>query len=92
MLESDTYAAFNSYRTMLQMMQRDGVKVNDGRMLASKRPAIAQELQAIKDRALIKLVYIAYRNARKKWTMPVPNWGIISQQLAIKFEDRYNLL
>lgn len=30
MLESDTYAAFNSYRTMLQMMQRDGVKVKDG--------------------------------------------------------------
>ena len=44
------------------------------------------------DTALIKLVYLAYRNARKKWTMPVPNWGIISQQLAIKFEDRYNLL
>jgi transposase-like protein len=42
--------------------------------------------------ALIKLVYLAYRNARKKWTMPVPNWGIISQQLAIKFDDRYNLL
>ena len=41
---------------------------------------------------LVKLVYLAYRNARKKWTMPVPNWGIISQQLAIKFEDRYNLL
>ena len=44
------------------------------------------------DTALIKLIYLAYRNARKKWTMPVPNWGIISQQLAIKFEDRYNLL
>ena len=44
------------------------------------------------DTALIKLVYLAYRNARKNWTMPVPNWGIISQQLAIKFEDRYNLL
>ena len=44
------------------------------------------------DTALIKLVYLAYRNARKKWTMPVQNWGIISQQLAIKFEDRYNLL
>ena len=44
------------------------------------------------DTALVKLVYLAYRNARKKWTMPVPNWGIISQQLAIKFEDRYNLL
>lgn len=38
MLESDTYAAFNSYRTMLQMIQIDGVKVNDGRMLASKKP------------------------------------------------------
>ena len=36
------------------------------------------------DTALVKLVYLAYRNARKKWTMPVPNWGIISQQLAIK--------
>ena len=44
------------------------------------------------DTTLIKLVYLAYRNARKKWMMPVPNWGIISQQLAIKFEDRYNLL
>ena len=44
------------------------------------------------DTALVKLVYLAYRNARKKWTMPVPNWGIISQQLAIKFDDRYNLL
>ena len=44
------------------------------------------------DTALVKLVYLAYRNARRKWTMPVPNWGIISQQLAIKFEDRYNLL
>ena len=44
------------------------------------------------DTALIKLVYLAYRNARKKWTIPVPNWGIISQQLAIKFEDRYYLL
>ncbi len=28
LLESDTYAA-NSYRTMLQMMQRDGVKINE---------------------------------------------------------------
>ena len=44
------------------------------------------------DTALVKLVYLAYRNAHKKWTMSVPNWGIISQQLAIKFEDRYNLL
>ena len=44
------------------------------------------------DTALTKLVYLAYRNVRKKWTMPIPNWGIISQQLAIKFGDRYSLL
>lgn len=44
------------------------------------------------DTALEKLVYLAYRNIRKKWTMPLPNWGLISQQLAIKFGDRYKLL
>ena len=44
------------------------------------------------DTALVKLVYLTYRNACKKWAMPVLNWGIISQQLAIKFKDRYNLL
>ena len=39
------------------------------------------------DTALTKLVvYLAYRNVRNKWTMPIPNWGIISQQLAIKSE------
>lgn len=27
------------------------------------------------DQALEKLVYLAYRNIRKKWTMPVANWG-----------------
>lgn len=27
------------------------------------------------DDALYKLVYLAYRNIRKKWTMPISNWG-----------------
>lgn len=44
------------------------------------------------DTALQKLVYLAYRNIRKKWTAPIPNWGLISQQLAIKFSDRYMLV
>ena len=35
--------------------------------------------------ALEKLVYLAYRNIRKKWTMPLANWAAIAQQLAIKF-------
>ena len=32
--------------------------------------------------ALEKLVYLAYRNIRKKWTMPIANWATIAQQLA----------
>ncbi len=31
------------------------------------------------DTALEKLVYLAYRNIRKKWTMPLPNWGKTAQ-------------
>jgi len=37
------------------------------------------------DTALEKPVYLAYRNIRKKWTMPIPNRGLISQQLAFAF-------
>ena len=44
------------------------------------------------DTALEKLVYLAYRNIRKKWTMPLANWATISQQLAIKFGNRFKLL
>jgi transposase-like protein len=44
------------------------------------------------DTALEKLVYLAYRNIRKKWTMPLANWGAISQQLSIKFGERFLLL
>jgi transposase-like protein len=43
------------------------------------------------DTALEKLVYLAYRNIRKKWTMPLSNWGLTAQQLAIKFPERFNL-
>ncbi|MES4921792.1 IS256 family transposase [Hoylesella timonensis] len=44
------------------------------------------------DDALYKLVYLAYRNIRKKWTMPLANWGQTAQQLAIKFGDRFQIL
>lgn len=44
------------------------------------------------DQALEKLVYLAFRNIREKWTMPIANWGVIAQQLAIKFGDRFRLL
>lgn len=44
------------------------------------------------DTALEKLVYLAYRNIREKWTMPLANWALISQQLAIKFGERYEIM
>ena len=44
------------------------------------------------DDALYKLVYLAYRNIRKKWTMPLANWGQTAQQLAIKFGDRFKIM
>ena len=44
------------------------------------------------DTALEKLVYLAYRNISEKWTMPLANWALISQQLAIKFGDRFEIM
>ena len=44
------------------------------------------------DTALEKLVYLAYRNIRKNWNMPLSNWGTTAQQLAIKFGDRFKIL
>lgn len=44
------------------------------------------------DDALFKLVYLAYRNIKKKWTMPLANWGQTAQQLAIMFGDRFQIL
>jgi transposase-like protein len=41
--------------------------------------------------ALIKLVYLATMNIQKKWTSPVQNWGLTAQQLAIKFDGRFEL-
>ena len=44
------------------------------------------------DDAIYKLVYLAYRNIKKKWTMPIPNWGQTAQQLAIAFGERFALI
>lgn len=44
------------------------------------------------DDALYKLVYLAYRNIKKKWTMPVSNWGQTAQQFAIRFGDRFKIM
>ena len=43
------------------------------------------------DIALLKLVYLASKRIEEKWTAPIPNWGLVAQQLGIKFGDRMPL-
>ncbi len=38
-----------------------------------------------------KLLYLATRNITAKWTMPIPNWASILNQLAIRFEGRLRI-
>lgn len=35
-----------------------------------------------------KLLFLAHREILKKWTMPIPHWPVILNQLVIRFEDR----
>jgi putative transposase len=35
-----------------------------------------------------KLLFLAHRQILKKWTMPIPHWPLILNQLVIRFEDR----
>ena len=37
------------------------------------------------DDAILKILYLAIRNASKKWTMPIREWGQALNQLAIEF-------
>ena len=39
----------------------------------------------LNDIALLRLTYLATKNISKKWTMPIPNWGFVAQQLSIRF-------
>lgn len=44
------------------------------------------------DTALEKLVLLANRNICEKWTSSLSNWALISQQLAIKFGNRFEIM
>ena len=46
----------------------------------------------LNDDSLYKLVYLTYRNIRKKRTMPHANWGKTAQQLAIIFGDLFKII
>jgi len=40
------------------------------------------------DDALKKMLYLAYRDLSKKWTMPIRNWAIVLSNFSIIFEER----
>lgn len=44
------------------------------------------------DDALLKLVYLAYKNISKKWTQPLQNRSLTVLQLSIHFEGRLTLI
>ncbi len=43
------------------------------------------------DQAVMKSVYLATREATKKWSMPIKNWGIVLSQFLTIFEERVQL-
>lgn len=43
------------------------------------------------DQAVMKSVYLATREATKKWSMPVRDWGIVLNQFLVIFEKRVQL-
>jgi putative transposase len=43
------------------------------------------------DQAVMKSVYLATREATKKWSMPIQNWGIVLNQFLIIFEKRVQI-
>lgn len=43
------------------------------------------------DDAVMKSVYLALRDATKKWTMPIRDWGIVLNQFMLIFEERLKL-
>ncbi|MBS3993428.1 MAG: IS256 family transposase [Bacteroidetes bacterium] len=43
------------------------------------------------DEAVLKSVYLALREATKKWSMPIPNWGLILNQFLTIYEKRVQL-
>jgi putative transposase len=43
------------------------------------------------DEAILKSVYLALREASKKWTMPIHDWGMILNQFLTIFDNRVRL-
>jgi len=51
----------------------------------SLRKVIKNKLIFVNDDAILKILYLAIRNASEKWTMPIRDWGRALNQFAIEF-------
>ena len=51
----------------------------------SLRKIIKNKLIFVNDDAILKILYLAIRNASEKWTMPIRDWGQALNQFAIEF-------
>ena len=58
----------------------------------SLRKVIKTRASFPNDDAAFKLLYLALKNAAKKWTMPIPNWSRAINQMAIIFEGRVPIM
>ena len=54
----------------------------------SLRKVIKTRASFPNEEAAFKLLYLALRNAAKKWTMPIRDWSGAMNQFAIIFEGR----
>ncbi len=43
------------------------------------------------DESIRKLFYLAQPDIAKKWTLPIPNWANLLNQLVVYFQDRVKL-
>ncbi len=43
------------------------------------------------DESIRKLFYLAHRDIAKRWSMPIPNWANILNQLVVYFQDRVKM-
>jgi transposase-like protein len=49
------------------------------------RKVMKNRLTFVNDDAIMKVLYLAIRNASEKWTMPIKEWGLALNQFAIIF-------
>jgi putative transposase len=42
------------------------------------------------EEALKKMLFLAYKDLSKKWTMPIRNWAIVLSHFSIYFKDRFS--